>query len=177
MSRGGRLAVAVLAAGLVASGTAGCATFGARSVQVAPSANAADCVVGRWKQSEGWQRVVTEAVVSELMMISGGRQLELKADGTGHYTYLDPTLWKSSEFGEEIEVVYAGEATLKYTAADGKWTDTGDASRSTTQVTLRGRKDPVTPGPANRSTQATYVCDETNLILTGGNFRQAFKRV
>jgi hypothetical protein len=177
MSRGGRLAVAVLAAGLVASGTAGCARFGARSVQVAPSANAADCVVGKWKQSEGWQRVVTEDLATELTMISGGRQLELKADGTGRFTYLDPTLWKNSGFGDDLEVVYAGEATLKYTAADGKWTDTGDASKATTQITLNGRKDPATPGAANRSTRATYVCDETNLILTGENFRQAFKRV
>jgi hypothetical protein len=177
MARGGRLAVSLLTAGLVASGLTGCARFGAKSVQVAPSANAADCVVGRWKQSEGWQRVLTEQVATDLTMISGGRQLELRADGTGSYTYLDPTLWKNSGFGADVEVVYAGQATLKYTAADGKWTDTGDSSKTTTQITEDGRKGPAVAGAANRSSQATYVCDETNLILTGENFRQAFKRV
>jgi hypothetical protein len=177
MSRGGRLVAALLVAGLVTSGSAGCARFGDKPVQVAPSANAADCVVGKWKQSEGWQRVVTEDVATDLTLISGGRQLEVKADGTASYKYLDPTLWKNSGFGDDLEVVYAGEATLKYMATDGKWTDTGDASKTTTQLTINGQKNPAAPGATNRSLQATYVCDDTNFIMTGDGFRQAFKRV
>jgi hypothetical protein len=177
MSRGGRLVAAVLAAGLVASGMAGCARLADKPVQVAASANAAECVVGNWKQSEGWQRVLTEEVATDLNLISGGRQFEVKADGTASYKYLDPTVWKTSGSGDDLEVTYAGKATLKYAATDGKWTDTGDASKTTTQVTLNGRANPAAPGAANRSTQATYVCDETNFIMTGDNFRQAFKRV
>lgn len=177
MSRGGRLVAAVLTAGLVATGLTGCARFADKPVQVAASANAADCVVGKWKQSEGWQRVITEDVATDLTLISGGRQLEVKADGTGSYKYLDPTLWKNSGSGDDLEALYAGEATLKYTATDGKWTDTSDASKTTTQVTVNGRKGQATPGAANRSTEATFVCDATNFIMTGDNFRTAFKRV
>lgn len=176
MSRGGRLVIAAVAAALVATGAAGCGRFDAKPVQVAPVSNAADCVVGSWKQTEGWQRITTEKMVTEVRLITGGRLFDVKADGTASLRYTDPTKWKSAGFGDDLEVIYAGSSTLTYTASDGKWTQTADATKTTTQLTLNGRQDAPVVGAANRASTATYVCDEANLIMTSDDFRQAFKR-
>jgi hypothetical protein len=177
MSRGGRLVIAVLAAALVASGVAGCGRFDAKPVQVAPVSNAGDCVVGSWKQTEGWQRITTDDKVYEVRLIDGGRLFDVKADGTGTVRYLDPTSWKTAGSGDDLEVIYAGSLTLTYTASGGKWSQNADTTKATTQLTLNDYKDPPAAGGVNRASTSTYVCDDTNLIMTSDDFRQAFTRV
>jgi hypothetical protein len=176
MVRGGRrVVVAVAAAGLL-WGMGGCARFDDRPVDVAASTHDGGCVVGTWKQTEGWQRLVTDTLVTDLMLIDGGRQFEVKADGSASFSYTDPTKWESPGYSSKLEVVYAGTVTLTYKVEDGNWTETANASKATTQITLNGETDPPVPGAASRVTKATFVCGESDLILTGDGFRQAFKR-
>ena len=172
MSRVGRgLAAAVVAISLGAAG--GCARFDEKPVEVAPPSVDADCVVGTWHQREGWQRLVTDDLVTEIRLISGGRTFVANADGTGTVEYTTPAFWKNTG---GLEVTYSGRSTLTFTASDGEWSEVADATGVTTQLTLNGRKDQPRAGVAGRTLTGTYRCGETDLIISGEGFRQAFVR-
>jgi hypothetical protein len=176
MVRGGRLVGVIAGVVVVLVGPGGCGRFDDRPVDVAPPATAGDCVVGSWKQTEGWQRIATDDLVTDLRLITGGRTFQVRPDGTASFEYLNPTRWQNTGVGDDLEVVYAGTVTMTYTAKDGAWTETADATGATTTLTLNKKADTPRAGATGRVTKATYVCDEGNLILTGDAFRQAFTR-
>lgn len=180
MSRLGRFGMALATTTTVAIGLTGCSFLQAKPVPTPSStadAIAAECLVGKWQQTEGWQRIeINKDTPMELRLISGGRDITIAANGTATSVYTTPALWQGKNSPDEVTVTVTGSSTLTYTAKDGAWSEVADTSKVVTTITLNGTKGTPRNGSAGRTLEAKYRCSSTDLVLAADDYRQVFKR-
>jgi hypothetical protein len=176
MARGGTL----LAVGAVlVIGLAGCSRLPFRGgPEVAPTEEAlsAECLVGSWHQTEGWQRLDTDDGPMQIRLMSGGRDLTITAKGTATLTYTKPAVWKGSVGSLDLEATYTGGATLTYTASNGAWKEVADNTKVMTTIKVNTEVDGPRAGGAGRTLESTYRCLGSDLVLAGKDHRQVFHR-
>jgi hypothetical protein len=174
MSHGGRFLGALAAAALMVGSLAGCSYIPkhAGSQYAANVDGGADgCMVGHWRQINGWQRLEGDNLLQELRLISGGWDEVFKADGTGVLTY-PPSggLWKNDDFTTKVTVTYSGTQTVHYTPyRDGRLTIVSDGTALTTLVDVNGKSNPPTTGGKDITRQWHYTCSPTELTMKADN--------
>jgi hypothetical protein len=168
-----------VAVGLVlVVGLAGCSRLPFRGEpQVAPpdEALSAACLVGSWRQTEGWQRLDTDDGPMQIRLVSGGRDFMVAANGTATVTYTKPAVWQGSLGLLNLKATYTGTATLTYTAANGTWKEVADNTKVVTDIKVNDATD-SRPGSAGRTLESTYRCLGSDLVLSGKDYRQVFRR-
>jgi hypothetical protein len=190
---------------LVVTVLAGCSVL-ARS-QAGPVRDPADdpaavaCVVGRWSQVEGWQRLTVADAPLELTLVTGGAGLTLAADGSATIDYgaggrgggaesqggaggqaggdggrvSGPTVWRGANSDARLEVAYRGVGSLTYTARGGAWSQVADLSGVVGTVTLDGARD-ERAGAVDEVTTGTFSCTDARLVIRTPGTRYAYQR-
>jgi hypothetical protein len=180
VSRLVRFGVLLMTATTVAIGLTGCSFLEAKPVPTPAStaeAVSAECLVGTWHQSEGWQRLnIDTDTPMEIRLISGGRDLTIAANGTATMVYTTPAVWHGDNGPDELSATFSGSSTLTYTAKDGAWSEVADNTKVVTVITLNGTKDTPRNGSAGRTFEAKYRCSDTDLVIAADDYRQVFKR-
>jgi hypothetical protein len=180
VSRLVRFGVMLMTATIVAIGLTGCSLLQAKPVPTPVStaeAISAECLVGNWHQTEGWQRLnIDDDTQIEIRLISGGRDFTIAANGTASMAYTTPAVWQGDNGRDELSATFSGSSTLTYTAKDGVWSEVADNTKVVTVLTLNGTKDTPRNGSAGRTFEAKYLCGSTDLVLAGDEYRQVFKR-
>lgn len=179
MPRWGRTATALGAAILVGTMVTGCVgPFKTQDVVVAPPGVAADCVVGAWKQTEGWQRLrFDNGDFTELRLTTGGISLAIGADGSMKSTIAADTTWHGTDraTNAEITVTYSGTATATYSAVNGDWRQVSDLTKRVTTI-RSGNATRTVPGGTGVIFEGTFLCGEDDLVLASEDTRGVYTR-
>jgi hypothetical protein len=177
MRRWGRTFGMLVTAALVSTTLAACVgPFATQDVQVAPPATDPACLVGTWKQSEGWQRLLfDDGSSTDLRLVKGGGTLNVDAAGTGKVTYATDTSWTGKDQSTIVEVDYAGTVTLTYSATKGDYREVSDSTKRTQTIKI-GAKSQSSQGKAGTAFEGTFVCSGTDLVISNENYRTVYTR-
>ena len=88
------------------------------------------CLIGTWKQIEGWQRLTVDEDIFDIYFVENTVEFTLADDGTGTLSYDDAT-WVGTHpsLYADVEIVYTGAASLTYeTTEDGHYQQVADVS-------------------------------------------------
>jgi hypothetical protein len=135
------------------------------------------CLVGNWRQVEGWQRLTIDEGTFDIYFVENTVELTIDDDGTATMFHDDarwigthPTLFV------DVEVSYAGAATLTYeTTEDGQFSQVADFSERISTVTVGDSTDSG-PGAAGAEVEFTFRCSDTELVLAVEDARVVFTR-
>ena len=179
MRRWGRTVVALVVSVGLSTSLAGCVgPLATQDVQVAAPAVDPECLVGNWKQTEGWNRLRFEdGTQTVLLMISGGATFTVDPEGTGKISYAAETVWHGEDgaTGQEIKVAYVGTGTVTFSAVDGDYRQVSDFTKRTQTITI-GTTSQTTPGTAGVIFEGTYRCDRTDLVISNEDTRAVYTR-
>jgi hypothetical protein len=177
MRRWGRTFGAFATAALMTTTLAACVgPFATRDVTVAAPAIDPGCLVGTWKQSEGWQRLrFDDGTSMDMRLVKGGGTLTIDTAGTGKVSYAADTSWTGKDQSTDVEVDYAGTVTLTYSAAKGDYREVSDSTKRT-QTIKTGGKSQSSQGKTGTVFEGKYLCGSTDLVISNENYRSVYTR-
>jgi hypothetical protein len=178
MRRWGRTVAALVVSVGMGATLVGCVgPLATQDVQVAAPAIDPACLVGTWKQTEGWNRLRFEdGSQTVLLMISGGTTFDVDEAGTGKISYGN-TEWQGEDgaTGQQITVAYSGTGTVTFSAVNGDYRQVSDFTKRTHTITV-GSTSQTNPGTAGVIFEGTYRCDDTDLIISNKDTRAVYTR-
>ena len=179
MRRWGRTVAALVVSVGLSTSLAGCVgPLATQDVQVAAPLVDPECLVGNWKQTEGWNRLrLEDGGEVTLLMISGGATFTIDPAGTGKISYAADTVWlgEDGENQQEIKVAYGGTGTVTFSAVDGDYRQVSDFTKRTQTVTV-GTTSQTTSGTSGVIFEGTYRCDGSDLIISSTDTRGVYAR-
>jgi hypothetical protein len=179
MRRWGRAVAALVVSAVVSTTLAGCiGPLATQDVEVAAPAVDPGCLVGSWKQTEGWNRLrFDDGTQTVLRMISGGATFSVDASGTAKISYAADTVWQGEDGStrQTVKVAYSGTGTVTFSAVNGDFRQVSDFTRRTQTVTV-GTASQTTPGTAGVIFEGTYRCDRTDLVISNKDTRAVYTR-
>jgi len=179
MRRWSRTGAALVVSAAVSASLAGCVgPLATQDVQVAAPAVDPACLVGNWKQTEGWNRLRFEdGTQTTLLMISGGATCAVDEGGTGKISYAANTVWQGQDGAsrQQIKVAYGGTGTVTFSAVNGDYRQVSDFTKRTQTVTV-GTSSQTTAGNSGVIFEGTYRCDGTDLIISNKDTRAVYTR-
>jgi hypothetical protein len=177
MRRWGRTLGVLVSGALIGTTLGACiGPFATSDVKVAPPGIDPVCVVGSWKQTEGWQRIVLDDdSTTEVRLRSGAAELTIDAAGTAKVSYAADTTWQGKNGLDDIAVTYTGTGTLTYSAVNGEWRQVSDLTKRTATITV-GTNTSTGPGSSGGIFEGTYRCDESALIISNKDTRNVYAR-
>ena len=179
MRRLGRTVAALVVSAAVSASLGGCVgPLATQEVQVAAPGLDPECLVGTWKQTEGWNRLrFDDGTQTVLLMISGGVAFTVDEDGTGKISYAADTVWQGEDSAsrQDVKVAYGGTGTVTFSAVNGDYRQVSDFTKRTQTVTV-GTESQTTPGTAGVIFEGTYRCDQTDLVISNKDTRAVYTR-
>ena len=140
MRRLRRTVAALVVSAALSASLAGCVgPLATQDVQVAAPAVDPECLVGSWKQTEGWNRLrFDDGTQTVLLMISGGATFTVDEDGTGKISYAADTMWHGEDgvTRQQMTVAYGGTGTVTFSAVNGDYRQVSDFTKRTQTVTV-----------------------------------------
>jgi hypothetical protein len=179
MRRWGRTAAALVVSAAFSTTLTGCiGPLATQGVQVAAPAVDPECLVGNWKQTEGWNRLrFDDSAPTVLRMISGGATFAVDAGGTGKISYAADTVWQGRDGAtqQDVKVAYAGTGTVTFSAVNGDFRQVSDFTKRTQTITV-GTASQTTSGTAGVIFEGAYRCDRSELVVSNKDTRAVYTR-
>jgi len=165
---------AAVVTGLVLSGCAG--PLRTVPAEIAEPGIDPDCLIGTWRQVEGWQRLTIDDGVFDIYFVENEVELTIADDGTATMSF-DDARWIGTHpsLYSDVQVVYAGTGTLTYEATDGHFSQVSDFTGRIATVTV-GDSEDVGPGSAGAEVDFTFRCSDTDLVMAVEGARVVYSR-